>query len=134
MLQQVDSTQKVQQRSMKYMQALARGCWVVGHGWLEACLAQQDWVPFEPYEASGDSQGMSAPRTLRLARQAGSGGLFEGMHFAVTEPVGKPKQNLGRRAPHAKVASPDKPVLMGEMAEILEACGAEVQYCYPGQT
>ncbi len=121
MCMQVDSEQRVRQRSMKYLQALAKGCWVVGFSWLEACRDKQAWVPEEPYEASGDSVAQGAPRTLRRARQADKESLFAGQHIAVTG-LTRPKK-ASRRGRHG---SPDKAVLISEMAGLLEACGAEV--------
>lgn len=36
---------------MQYLLGLAHGCWVVGHGWVEACLDAGGWVGEKQYEA-----------------------------------------------------------------------------------
>lgn len=36
---------------MQYLLALAHGCWVVGHGWVDACLEAGHWLPERQYEA-----------------------------------------------------------------------------------
>lgn len=36
---------------MQYLLGLAHGCWVVSHGWMDACLEAGAWVPEAHYEA-----------------------------------------------------------------------------------
>ena len=59
---QVNAEGLCQQRSLKYFQALAQGCWLVGWAWLEACAAAGRWLPEEPYEVAGDHVGLGAPK------------------------------------------------------------------------
>ena len=37
--------------SVQYLLALAHGCWVLGHGWVDACLEARQWLPERQYEA-----------------------------------------------------------------------------------
>lgn len=59
---QVNAEGLCQQRSLKYFQALAQGCWLVGWAWLEGCAAAGRWLPEEPYEVAGDQVGLGAPK------------------------------------------------------------------------
>ena len=59
---QVNAEGLCQQRSLKYFQGLAKGCWLVGWAWLEACAAAGSWVPEEPYEVAGDHVALGAPK------------------------------------------------------------------------
>ncbi len=46
----VDGHMRVRVRTLKYLTAVVRGCWVVSGKWLQACLAAGRMVPEEPYE------------------------------------------------------------------------------------
>lgn len=46
----VDGHMRVRVRTLKYLTAVMRGCWVVSGKWLQACLAAGRMVPEEPYE------------------------------------------------------------------------------------
>eukprot|EP01031_Cornospumella_fuschlensis_P033534 gene33534-40569_t len=61
----------MQQRTMKYMQALAKGIWIVSTKWLEDCLAANTLLPEAEYEVRGNIKAYveHAPRRARLAQQ-----------------------------------------------------------------
>lgn len=60
----------MQQRTMKYMQALAKGIWIVSTKWLEDCLAAHRLLPEQDYEVRGNIKAYveHAPRRARLAQ------------------------------------------------------------------
>jgi len=68
---QVSGKGLAQQRSLKYLQGLAQGCWLVSWAWLEGCAAAGCWLPEEPFELAGDHVALGAPKagveTLFLA-------------------------------------------------------------------
>ncbi|PRW56179.1 hypothetical protein C2E21_5041 [Chlorella sorokiniana] len=82
----------VKQRSMQYLLALAHGCWVVGHGWVDACLEAGHWLPERQYEARGlaDMKGsLLVPAAARQRHAPGGGGgpgLFAGRRVFLTAP------------------------------------------------
>ncbi|KAL0039358.1 hypothetical protein WJX79_004746 [Trebouxia sp. C0005] len=78
---QVNAGELCQQRSLKYFQGLAQGCWLVGWTWLEACAAAGCWVPEEGYEVAGDHVALGAPKAARTAYESGAPKLFHGMSF-----------------------------------------------------
>ena len=61
-LLQVSAEGLCQQRSLKYFQGLAQGCWLVSWAWLEACAAAGCWLPEEPFEVAGDHVAPGAPK------------------------------------------------------------------------
>ena len=79
-----------QQRSLKYFQGLARGCWLVSWAWVEACAAGGHWLDEEPFELAGDHFALGAPRT---------GGSLPPPPFTPpgVPPPGKPMNGLVRR-------------------------------------
>ena len=66
---QVNAGRLCQQRSLKYFQGLAQGCWLVGWAWLEACAAAGCWVPEEGYEVAGDHVALGAPKAGMMVPQ-----------------------------------------------------------------
>ena len=69
---QVNAGGLCQQRSLKYFQGLAQGCWLVGWAWLEACAAAGCWVPEEGYEVAGDHVALGAPKAgIMVSRYKG---------------------------------------------------------------
>ena len=60
---QADAEGVGQQRSLKYFQGLARGCWLVRWAWVEACAAAGEWLDEAPFELAGDHFALGAPHT-----------------------------------------------------------------------
>ena len=60
---QVNKEGLCQQRSLKYFQGLAQGCWLVAWPWLEACAAAGKWLDEAPFEVAGDHFAQRAPHT-----------------------------------------------------------------------
>ena len=60
---QVDQRQLVTQRTLKYMQAVALGCWVVSLQWVLDSAAAGQWLPEGSFEVAGDTTATGAPRT-----------------------------------------------------------------------
>ena len=60
-LVQVDAEGRCQQRSLKYFQGLAHGCWLLSWDWLEACSKAGAWLPEYPFQVRGDLIAMGAP-------------------------------------------------------------------------
>lgn len=79
----VDGHMRVRVRTLKYLTAVMRGCWVVSGKWLQACLAAGRMVPEEPYEVKGDETGDGAPKAGRLRVQRGEPPLFLNKPFCL---------------------------------------------------
>lgn len=108
------------QRTLKFLQCVAAGCWIVSVGWAHKCLAQGHRVDEAPFEARGCRQfpANGAPRAAREARAHEAPGLFSGfsIYFA-PQPAGAPQL----------VPS------MEELAKMCENSGAKVLQCEPMQ-
>jgi hypothetical protein len=114
-------------RSSRYLQGLARGCWVVSSAWLDACLEAGHLVKEQGYEVKGVRINKEiSPRTLAAEKAARGGperarrfknlhptpsGMFSGMTFFIR----------GTRGPH----SMDKR-LVSELVEVQG--GATVEF------
>ncbi|CAL8101347.1 unnamed protein product [Calicophoron daubneyi] len=70
-------------RTLKFLDAVLQGCWVLSFDWIETCAHVKMRVEEEGFEVSGCSTtpNSGAPRRARLAREAGSLGLFHGFRF-----------------------------------------------------
>jgi len=61
-------------RTVKYLQGLAAGKWIVGHNWVKDSLEAGVLLPEAGYEVRGDSVcGGNAPHKARKLRSAGVG-------------------------------------------------------------
>ena len=76
-------------RTVKYLQAILLGCWVVTADWVEASVREGRWVDELPYEVVGDriTEYVGGPAKARRARLLGLDGraLFEGATFVLHE-------------------------------------------------
>ena len=76
-------------RTVKYLQAILLGCWVVTADWVEASVREGRWVDELPYEVVGDriTEYVGGPAKARRARLLGLDGraLFEGTTFVLHE-------------------------------------------------
>ncbi|XP_022687854.1 BRCA1-associated RING domain protein 1-like isoform X1 [Varroa jacobsoni] len=74
------------QRTLKFLQCVAAGCWIVSAAWAHKCLAMGRRVDETPFEVRGCRQfaGNEAPRNSRENRASGSSGLLSGfsIYFA----------------------------------------------------
>ncbi|TGZ62067.1 hypothetical protein CRM22_007639 [Opisthorchis felineus] len=70
-------------RTLKFLNAVLLGCWVLAFDWIETCAHVKMRVEEEGFEVTGCSTTphSDAPRRARLAREAGSLGLFHGFRF-----------------------------------------------------
>ncbi|GAA27224.2 BRCA1-associated RING domain protein 1, partial [Clonorchis sinensis] len=70
-------------RTLKFLNAVLLGCWVLTFDWIETCAHVKMRVEEEGFEVTGCSTTphSDAPRRARLAREAGSLGLFHGFRF-----------------------------------------------------
>ena len=76
-------------RTLKYMEGVLAGNWIVSQLWVSECLAKHEHVPEERYEITGDSKGCTragAPRRAREARARGDPPLFDGLRFRLNLP------------------------------------------------
>ncbi|XP_066584290.1 uncharacterized protein [Prorops nasuta] len=64
-------------KTLKYLQGVAYGRWIVGFPWVEACVRSQELVDEEPYEAVDCDTLGQGPRNSRLR----SKNLFEDFAF-----------------------------------------------------
>eukprot|EP00993_Chasmostoma_nieuportense_P002518 NODE_3306_length_992_cov_14.778035_g3160_i0.p1 GENE.NODE_3306_length_992_cov_14.778035_g3160_i0~~NODE_3306_length_992_cov_14.778035_g3160_i0.p1 ORF type:complete len:242 (-),score=59.77 NODE_3306_length_992_cov_14.778035_g3160_i0:53-778(-) len=87
----------IAQRTIKYIQAIACGIWIVNFDWVTESRAARRWLPEEPFEVSGDHFSLHGPRLGRLAREqnrlllAGHKLHFQG---AFLHPACPPKREL----------------------------------------
>ncbi|KAG2447272.1 hypothetical protein HYH02_007602 [Chlamydomonas schloesseri] len=76
------SDRRAEQRTLKYLRAVLRGVWVVGVGWVDACLSAGRLVPEAPYAATGDLYQLGTPALTRGMRARGAPrALFAGVSF-----------------------------------------------------
>ncbi|XP_013404512.1 BRCA1-associated RING domain protein 1-like [Lingula anatina] len=70
-------------RTMKYLQAVLTGKWVVNFEWVSLCLEYKHHVCEEAFEVPGSSTNpdSQAPRLSRLNAERQLPGLFNGCHF-----------------------------------------------------
>ncbi|CAH8569627.1 unnamed protein product [Schistosoma curassoni] len=68
-------------RTLKFLSAVLQGCWILSFDWIETCAHIKMRVEEEGFEVTGCSTApmSGAPRRARLAREAGSLGLFHGL-------------------------------------------------------
>ena len=85
-----DTTPLVCKRTLKYVQAVLCGCWVLSAEWLDACLEAGRVVDEGPFELTGD---WGNPLTLapKRGREAAAAGcvqtLFAGLRVRILEPL-----------------------------------------------
>lgn len=65
-------------RTLKFLNAVLLGCWILSFDWIETCAHVKMRVEEEGFEVTGCSTTplSGAPRRARLSREAGSLGLF----------------------------------------------------------
>lgn len=77
----VRNGRRVSKRTMKYMQGVLTGQWVVAFDWVGACLAARRRVEEEAFEIDGDMQGgEGGAKAGRLRKASGQPPLFHGAH------------------------------------------------------
>lgn len=86
-------------RTLKYMQAVARGAWIVQSDWLEACLLSDGWVNELNFEVVGSKEDLleDGPKRSRLNRASQCPGIFSGYNFYLSGsymPPSLPKDEL----------------------------------------
>lgn len=74
-------------RSLKYMQGVLVGCWIVEWGWVSASIARGNWTAESPFEIAGDVTRNGAltlsPRRSRLREEALQPRLLRGVKISV---------------------------------------------------
>ncbi|TPP58763.1 hypothetical protein FGIG_09315 [Fasciola gigantica] len=100
-------------RTLKFLSAVLQGCWVLSFDWIETCAHVKMRVEEEGFEVTGCSTTphSGAPRRARLAREAGSLGLFYGFRFCF---LGQFEYPMPPR---------------NELAQLVRAGGALVVFC-----
>ena len=74
---QVNTEGLCQQRSLKYFQGLAHGCWLVSWAWVEASATAGRWLPEDDYEVKGDHFALGAPKAgAHVQHKHGSCNLY----------------------------------------------------------
>ncbi|XP_039256583.1 BRCA1-associated RING domain protein 1-like isoform X2 [Styela clava] len=87
-------------RTIKYMQAVAKGIWIVKCDWLEACTVTGGWVAENSFEILGSREDIliGGPKKSRLNKAAQCPAVFHGCHFYLSgnfKPPNATKQQLG---------------------------------------
>lgn len=66
-------------RTLKYLQAVQAGCWIVSYEWIEACSTHSQWVAEDAFEVLGDNvSGTGGPEKGRKRRESGEERLLGG--------------------------------------------------------
>ncbi|KAK9814438.1 hypothetical protein WJX72_005888 [[Myrmecia] bisecta] len=73
-------------RTLKYFQAVLRGCWVVSWAWVATSMQAGRWVDEAPFECRGDPEYLGAPARGRLRRIAGGPPIFHKLRVCLVEP------------------------------------------------
>eukprot|EP00039_Didymoeca_costata_P028181 m.20259 g.20259 ORF g.20259 m.20259 type:complete len:1073 (+) comp6790_c0_seq1:200-3418(+) len=73
-------------RTLKFLQGVSQGLWILSDSWVKECVAQGRLVPEVDHEIVGwDDEAISGPRTMREAKIRGDfAPLFEGYSFFPT--------------------------------------------------
>jgi len=104
-------------RTLKYLQAVARGIWVVDVRWLQACVNQESHVSEGTYEVHADhfAPKLNGPSRARNSTDKQRKQLFQNKRFFIENSV---------KPPHARA-----------LADIARLCGAIVlQGCSTDET
>lgn len=73
-------------RTLKYLQGIASGRWIVDYRWIKDSMEKQNILPEATYEVRGDHlYCVNAPQTARLSLARGGSRLFSGMTFFVMD-------------------------------------------------
>lgn len=72
-------------RTLKYLQAMACGAWIVTPEWLHACINGGSWVKEAPFIIDGTVEDFkpSAPMRSIIRKLNGLPGIFNGCHFYI---------------------------------------------------
>lgn len=82
-------------RTIKYMQAIARGIWILKCDWLEACTVTGGWVAETSFEIPGSREDIlsGGPKKSRLNKAAQCPAIFHGCHFYLSGNFKPPSAN-----------------------------------------
>ena len=97
---QVDDKNRTQ-RTLKFLNALACGKWIVSVGWVQQCAEENRFVDEEPFEVL-DVDGDDGPNRARICSPEMK--LFKELEFSCVEPFTQ--------------------VTVGQLWDLLERCGA----------
>lgn len=74
----------IAKRTLKYASAVICGAWIVKFDWVTECLKAKRFVDEHPFEISGDTYALEAPRKGRMAREENTSSLFSGLTFYIS--------------------------------------------------
>ncbi|XP_068670016.1 BRCA1-associated RING domain protein 1-like isoform X2 [Montipora foliosa] len=70
------------QRTIKYLNGVLTGKWIVSYDWVVNCLRRKTWVDESPYEVKGtDDAAVDAPKKARINAVKQRPSLFDGCEF-----------------------------------------------------
>lgn len=74
---------RVAKRTLKFLRAMLRGCWILSTEWMEACLQQDRLLAEMEYEITGDEYHPeeAGPRRARLSKAGNESPLLSGHSF-----------------------------------------------------
>lgn len=75
----------ISRRTIKYLQGVLAGAWVLRFEWVEHCAREHAWIAEEPYEVIGDTNGRGAPALGRERVRRGQSGILHGMTVVLSE-------------------------------------------------
>lgn len=70
-------------RTLKYLQCVVRGCWIVTLNWLQASAKAKKLIYEESFEVRGDSVAIGAPTKARINASKRLPGLFDGCQLYI---------------------------------------------------
>lgn len=80
-------------RSMKTMQAIVNGNWLLSTCWIQACLRSGGYCKEEPFELEGDQYSDDeGPRRSRMSHLNNESKLFDGYQFYLFGTFGSPSK------------------------------------------
>ncbi len=114
------SAGKITARTLKYMEALLTGKFIVSDDWVTACLASRQHLAEEEFEISGFREdGVDIHRRAREARAANKPRLFHGYRFAL---------HAAKNATELKQRSDATSVIRTGGGRVVEDQGVAVKY------
>lgn len=85
------SSEGVASRTLKYLQAVVNGSWILSYQWILDSVREQKYQPEAKYLINADNKAEGAPAKARKHKKKNGTGLFDGfeIHFHGTFPPGK---------------------------------------------
>eukprot|EP00043_Microstomoeca_roanoka_P000290 m.27338 g.27338 ORF g.27338 m.27338 type:complete len:703 (+) comp10232_c0_seq1:10-2118(+) len=74
-------------RTIKYLQGVLSGCWILDASWLYACKNASNWVAEEAYQIQADNVAQGGARRAHASFERKEPRLFDGCQFFFAKPT-----------------------------------------------